>query len=189
MAQPLVKWAQREDKLFITIEVTDVQDQEIILKPEGVLSFKGKGGPSKEDYAVELVMNGEIDVEGSKQLVNANRLFFTLVKKESGPYWPRLLKDKTKQHWLKADFDKWKDEDDDDDEEDAKPDDYNMPGMEGFDMQKMMAQMGGMGGGAGGMPGMPPGMPPGMDFGNMGAEPEDEDDKPDSDDDDMPDLE
>ena len=39
-------------------------------------------------------------------------------------------------HWLKIDFDKWKDEDDDEEEEGAaaKPDDYNMPGMEGFDM-------------------------------------------------------
>merc|ERR1711997_482605 len=33
-----------------------------------------------------------------------------------GPYWERLLKDKTKQHWLKVDFQKWKDEDDSDEE-------------------------------------------------------------------------
>ena len=44
---PLVKWAQREDKLFITIEVTDVTDEKIELKPEGVLTFSGKGGPDK----------------------------------------------------------------------------------------------------------------------------------------------
>ena len=37
-------------------------------------------------------------------------------KTEEGPYWERLLKDKTKQHWLKIDFNKWKNEDDSDDE-------------------------------------------------------------------------
>lgn len=45
---------------------------------------------------------------------------FALEKKEDGPYWDRLLKDKTKRHWLKIDFNKWKDEDESDDE-DAGP--------------------------------------------------------------------
>jgi len=36
------------------------------------------------------------------------------VKKDGGPYWPRLLKDTSKVHWLKTDFDKWRDEDDSD---------------------------------------------------------------------------
>lgn len=34
-------------------------------------------------------------MEASKRLVNSNRLFFTLVKKEEG-YWPHLMKVKTK---------------------------------------------------------------------------------------------
>ena len=42
---------------------------------------------------------------------------FALEKKEAGPYWDRLLADKTKQHWLKIDFNKWKEEDESDDEE------------------------------------------------------------------------
>jgi prostaglandin-E synthase len=33
-------------------------------------------------------------------------------KKESGPFWPRLLKSDKKVHWVKIDFNKWKDEDD-----------------------------------------------------------------------------
>ena len=40
-----------------------------------------------------------------------------MVKKEAGPYWPHLLKEKTKQHWLTVDFNRWMDEDDTDDEE------------------------------------------------------------------------
>ncbi len=42
---------------------------------------------------------------------------FALEKKESGPFWERLLKEKNKFHWLKTDFNKWKDEDESDDEE------------------------------------------------------------------------
>ena len=46
---------------------------------------------------------------------------FALEKKEDGPYWDRLLKEKTKRHWLKIDFNKWKDEDESDEEEAAGP--------------------------------------------------------------------
>ena len=52
----------------------------------------------------------------SKFAVRDRVIEFPLEKKELG-YWPRLCKDKTKQHWLKIDFNKWKDEDDESDEE------------------------------------------------------------------------
>ena len=42
---------------------------------------------------------------------------FALEKKDAGPYWDRLLKEKNKYHWLKTDFNKWKDEDESDNEE------------------------------------------------------------------------
>jgi len=186
---PAVKWAQREDKIFLTINLTQCKDAKVEILPEGKFSFTGHGGPDQQEYKFELELNGEIDVEGSKRLLNDLKLFFTLAKKESGPYWPRLTKEKVRLHWLKVDFDKWKDEDDD---EDDKPADYDMPGMEGmggmpgmgggpggFDMEAMMKQMGGMEG-MGGMGGPP---------GAGDAAEEDEDDAPDSDDEDMPGLE
>lgn len=40
---------------------------------------------------------------------------FTIYKKESGPYWKSLTNDKTKLHFLKANFTKWKNESDDED--------------------------------------------------------------------------
>ena len=39
-----------------------------------------------------------------------------LIKANPGPFWKRLLKSQQKYHWLKVDFNKWKDEDDSDDE-------------------------------------------------------------------------
>ena len=52
----------------------------------------------------------------SKFAVKQRVIEFALEKKESGPYWKRLVKDEKKQHWLKIDFNKWKDEDESDDE-------------------------------------------------------------------------
>lgn len=31
-------------------------------------------------------------------------------KKETGPYWPRLIKSDKKCHWIKIDFNRWKEE-------------------------------------------------------------------------------
>merc|ERR1712038_557686 len=95
-------------------------------------------------------------------------------KAEEGPYWERLLQDKTKAHWLKIDFSRWKDEDESDEE---GGEEGGMPGM----------------GGMGGMPGMG-GMGGGMDMAEMmkgmkmpaGGE---DDGEGDSDDEELPDLE
>ena len=55
-------------------------------------------------------------MQKSKFAVRDRVIEFALEKAEEGPYWDRLTKDKTKQHWLKVDFNKWKDEDDSEDE-------------------------------------------------------------------------
>ena len=98
----------------------------------------------------------EIDPEQTKYQVRPRCIEFALEKAEEGPYWERLLKEKTKQHWLKVDFQKWKDEDDSDEE------------AGGGDLEDMMKNMGGLGGGMGGMPGMGGmGGMPGMGGGGM----------------------
>ena len=74
-----------------------------------------------------------------------------MAKKESGPYWPRLLKQTGKFHFLKTDFSKWKDEDEEDEEVDNNG--MNNPAMDlmggndfsNFDFSKF-AGAGGMGG-------------------------------------------
>jgi len=47
-----------------------------------------------------------------------------LVRKESGPYWERLLKEGGKHWFLKADWDRWVDEDEQ--EEAGEGNDFNM---------------------------------------------------------------
>jgi len=158
--KPAVKWAQRDDLVFITIQQVNITEEKVDLTP-GKLSFTCKAGPEKKEYSVDIDFHADIVVDDSSKILSTAKLFFSLKKKDNGE-WPRLLNNKTKQHWLKVDFDKWKDADESEDEE--KPDNYDMPGMQGmgaggpgggppgsgFDMEAMMKQMGGGAGGPGG---------------------------------------
>ncbi|KAJ3087124.1 hypothetical protein HK102_011777, partial [Quaeritorhiza haematococci] len=131
---PEVLWAQRANEVYVTINLSDVENPKINLT-NTTLTFAGdsKGSP----YEVSLEFNKEVDPEASRQNVTARNITFVIAKKEQDqPWWPRLLKGTGKSpHWLKTDFAKWKDEDDDDADEMA-------PGMD----YSQFAQMGGMGG-------------------------------------------
>merc|ERR1712098_32238 len=154
--KPQVTWAQRNKIVFLTVNVSDLIDPEIKVEKDS-LYVKGVAAADKLTYEVNMKFLKEIDPEATKYQVRPRCIEFALEKKEEGPYWERLLEDKTKQHWLKIDFNKWKDEDDSD----------NEGGEGGGDLDQMMANMGGLGGGMGGMPGMG-----GMDLGDMGGRPD-----------------
>jgi len=189
-ATPEVLWAQRSHKsdpeknyLYVTITVPDVQasNLKIDLQPTS-LTFSGHSDSLKRDYHVVLEFYAEIDKAETKMTHTNKNIKFVLRKKElKEEFWPRLLKDSKKVHFLKTDFDKWVDEDE---QEEAVEDDIgNMGGMGG--MPGMGGDMASMMGGAGGDFG-------GIDFSKlgggagMGGEEEDEDE---DDDDEMPGLE
>lgn len=68
---------------------------------------------------------------------------FVLRKKElKEEFWPRLLKDSKKVHFLKTDFDKWVDED----EQNEAPEEDLSGGMGGMGGMPGMGGAGGMGG-------------------------------------------
>lgn len=107
----------------------DVQKQnlKLDLKPTG-LTFKAISDSLKRSYALDLEFYAEIDVENSKINHTGKNVEIVLRKKEmKEEFWPRLLKDAKKVHYLKTDFDKWVDEDE---QEEAPEDDLgNMGGM------------------------------------------------------------
>ncbi|CAG8259473.1 unnamed protein product [Penicillium salamii] len=196
---PEVTWAQRSSDhepernyLYVNIKTADVPKSEATLSiTEKNVSFKG---PSKKGvtYSVSLDLFAEIDPENSKVKHTDREVELVLRKKDLKlEFWPRLLENKQKMHFLKTDFDKWVDEDEQDE---AGEDDYanNFGGFGGegggdpnggagglgnIDFSKL-GGMPGMGGGAGGMPdlsalaGMAGGMP-----GAEGAEGADDDDE------------
>jgi hypothetical protein len=105
----------------LTISVPDVQASKLKLdlKPTS-LTFAGHSDSLKRDYYVELEFYGEIDTQESKINHTAKNIEMVLRKKElKEEFWPRLLKDAKKVHFLKTDFDKWVDED----EQDEAPED------------------------------------------------------------------
>ena len=156
---PPVIWAQRADRIYLTINLEDVENTEIKLE-EKQLYFKGKGGTDKKWFELTVEFYSDVNPDDSKYGVMPRNIPMVIKKKEEGPFWPRLLKEKGKKHWLKTDFDKWRDEDDSD--QDEKQD---------FQLEDMMQQMGNFNSGS-------------PNGGDMGM-----DDEEDSDDDELPDLE
>lgn len=110
-----VLWAQRSSAtdaekniVYLTISVPDVPPKslKLDLKPTG-LSFTGTSETKKTTYHLVLDFFAEIDVENSKTHHTPANIQLLLRKKEmKEEYWPRLLKDAAKVHYLRTDFDK-----------------------------------------------------------------------------------
>jgi len=115
-----------------------------------VFFFHGKGGTDQKEYEVNIDLHENIVPDNSLHVVRERNIEFCLKKEKEGPYWPRLTKSTDKRHWIKIDFNKWKDEDESD-EEGAAPGGGGPGGFGGGDndFEEMMRQMGGLGGGAG----------------------------------------
>jgi len=160
------QWAQKDDVVYITFRVCDCKDMAVNFEEKKV-KFSGKD--SKHEYSSNLELFDEINVEESNFLKEGRGIFCTIVKKTS-KYWPRLLQEKKKQHWLSVDFARWKDEDDTSEDEGVAA-----PGGGEPDFMKMINKMGGGDN--------PPGMPSMHDM----AVDDDSDD--DSDEEDIPTLE
>jgi len=182
---PEVLWAQRSSTtdpaknfVYLTLTVPDVSEADLKLDITPTkLTLTGKSLTKKTTYHVELEFFAEIVPEETKKNHTDRDVELVLRKKDlKEEFWPRLLKEKGKVHFLRTDFDKWVDED----EQDENPEDE--------DFMSKMGGMGGAGGGAGGN-----GFE-GIDFSKLGSGPggdpadlpeEDSDD----DEDEMPDLE
>ncbi|KAK9254378.1 putative Hsp90 binding co-chaperone [Lipomyces tetrasporus] len=189
---PEVLWAQRSSELepeknviYLTVNAIDVESPDVTITPT-TFSYKGTSASGKE-YAVDLEFFDEIDIENSKKTITGRDAFFILRKKEAKEeFWPRLIKDKRKVHYIKTDFDKWVDEDE---QETAPGDDYAGYGG-GMDFSSLQNELGGAMGGMGGMGGAMGGMGGAMGgFGGAGDAPGPSSFDDDSDDDEgLPEL-
>lgn len=149
---PNVLWAQRSGLLYLTIDVQDCKDPEVHVtndseKKSGRVVFKGKAhshatGPEEHEYELDLELFDEINPGDVKQHSTDRTISLFIGKKEEGPFWPRLLKASGKAPlYVKADWDKWVDEDEEEEASDL---------MSGFDMSALQNLGGGGAGGAGG---------------------------------------
>ncbi|XP_001635633.2 prostaglandin E synthase 3 [Nematostella vectensis] len=134
---PLTLWAQRKDKILLTISLVDCKDPQIELTEKN-LTFRCHGGAENKEYVLELEFFKEIVPQESTRHKTSREITFTIKKKEEGPYWTSLLKSglKNQPHYIKTDFSKWKDEDDSDEDKEMG-DEANF--------EDMVAKMGGAG--------------------------------------------
>ncbi|OWF43137.1 hypothetical protein KP79_PYT19741 [Mizuhopecten yessoensis] len=86
-----VIWAQRKDKILLTINLEDSKDATFDIK-ENSFHFKGKGGPEKKDYEVKLDFYSDVVPSECKYTVLERNVPCVIKKKDEGEFWPRLLK-------------------------------------------------------------------------------------------------
>jgi len=158
LTPPLVYWAQRRNLIYLNIALEDTKNPTIKIEEDKVY-FHGVGGTEMKEHEVTIELSEPISVEESRHIARQRNIEFVLIKKTE-QYWTHLLKDKTRVHWLKVDFNKWRDEDESDEEADQAGGSAGMGGMGGamgggppgagnFDFEELMAKMGSNGGMAG----------------------------------------
>ena len=62
---PIVKWAQRPDDLYITIELPDAKDVKLKLEPEGKFFFSATSGADNIPYEIDMDLFDKVDVNVS----------------------------------------------------------------------------------------------------------------------------
>jgi hypothetical protein len=106
-----MKWAQRMDKVWITIELQDVEKTEIDLTNEGHVTFKAESHGQKYGFVMDLFKG--VDKENSGWSTKGRNVVFALARTEDDQeeYWTRLTKDKVKNSKITIDWSRWVDED------------------------------------------------------------------------------
>eukprot|EP00419_Tripos_fusus_P023519 CAMPEP_0172719096 /NCGR_PEP_ID=MMETSP1074-20121228/75307_1 /TAXON_ID=2916 /ORGANISM="Ceratium fusus, Strain PA161109" /LENGTH=177 /DNA_ID=CAMNT_0013544415 /DNA_START=59 /DNA_END=592 /DNA_ORIENTATION=- len=109
--KPTVLWAQRQDSVYVTVDIKDAVDISVHLD-ETALEFAGRsGGDDKSLYEFKLELFAPIRRQESKWSAKRCPEFF--LRKETAGTWSRLQKS-GKFQWIKVDWAKWADSDEED---------------------------------------------------------------------------
>ncbi|XP_058084261.1 uncharacterized protein OsI_027940 [Magnolia sinica] len=110
---PEVKWAERLDKVYLTVMLPDAKNAKVNLEPDGVFTFSATAGAENHSFELKLDLHDKVNVEESKINIGVRSIICVIEKAERG-WWKKLLRgdDKT-PHYVKVDWDKWVDDDDD----------------------------------------------------------------------------
>lgn len=111
------KYIQHNNPLSISY-ISDNSTKNILFPinrfTEDTFHFKSKSVDQDRLYEVTLNFLHKINPEKIVTKNTTRYTEYTITKAEVGPYWKSLTNDKRKPHFIKADFNKWRDEDDDD---------------------------------------------------------------------------
>ncbi|KAI4332868.1 hypothetical protein L6164_017744 [Bauhinia variegata] len=111
---PTVKWAQRSDKIYLTVDLPDAKEVQLKLEPDGKFCFTAtKDGVA---YEVDMDLFDRVNVEESKYNVGVRNTVY-VIKKAEKKWWDSLIKHEGKPPlFLKVDWDKWVDEEEEESE-------------------------------------------------------------------------
>ncbi|CAN4109381.1 unnamed protein product [Withania somnifera] len=108
---PEVLWAQRSEKVYLTISLPDAEDVSVKYDPDGVFNFSAVG-VNGDSFSFTLQLFGNVSPERCKTNTGLRNIICSIQKEQKG-WWPRLLKSQEKPApFLKVDWNKWCDEDD-----------------------------------------------------------------------------
>ncbi|CAK60448.1 unnamed protein product (macronuclear) [Paramecium tetraurelia] len=128
---PIVKWAQRKDNVFLTVEVRDLKDEKVELTTS---SLKFSASAEGVNYVFEINFFADVVVEESKWTNYGLNVRFILSKKDkTASYWTRLIKEPHKLQYLQVDWTKYIDEDDEAEEGGKGLDDWDQNKFQNFD--------------------------------------------------------
>lgn len=108
--QPEVLWAQRFDKIYLTVSLPDAKDVSVKSEPQGLFTFSAVGAQG-DPFSFSLELYDTISPEGSKTNIGLRNIICSIQKEKKG-WWKRLLKSEEKPApYIKVDWNKWCDED------------------------------------------------------------------------------
>ncbi|KAK4784641.1 hypothetical protein SAY86_019009 [Trapa natans] len=108
--QPEVLWAQRSDKVHLTISLPDAKDVSVKCEKHGFFSFSATSSQG-ESFNFCLELFGAILPEACRTKTGLRNIICIIQKEEKG-WWKRLLKSEEKPApYLKVDWNRWCDED------------------------------------------------------------------------------
>mmetsp|Transcript_26492 Transcript_26492/g.84841 ORF Transcript_26492/g.84841 Transcript_26492/m.84841 type:complete len:118 (-) Transcript_26492:126-479(-) len=108
MSRPHVLWSEKEDKIYISVEVKNAQgNPDISIGEEGTVSVKAAGSDGT-DYKLDLRLFDGLIKSDSKVGVNPQGIVFQLKKKEDR-YWDQIqpAHDPVPPNTMKMNWDTW----------------------------------------------------------------------------------
>lgn len=122
---PEIKWAQRKDRVLLTVDLHDASDVKVSFENDDTLNFRGISDGTV--YESDLQFYDSIDTKASTYKILPRSIQINVMKKKKSgsdesdkddtKFWPRLLRDKTlekNKYELKVDWNRWVDEDEED---------------------------------------------------------------------------
>ena len=110
-----MEWGQKDDNIFITINVIHSKAPTISFSQNKILKYSGSDNYSNYEFEIELF--GEVLSNECNIRTDTRNTFIVLKKKNGNISWPRLIKEKKRLNWIKIDWNYYNEDKESEEEE------------------------------------------------------------------------